>query len=79
MPHFGAARTGIRTVPEVNAKERGLESIETEVNAKERGMGINATNPLGQPFWHNRMFDVWNKLFEFCAVAVHTITDIFNR
>ena len=42
-------------------------------------MGINATNPLGQPFWHNRMFDVWNKLFKFCAVAVHTITDIFNQ
>ena len=41
-------------------------------------MGINATNPLGQPFWHNGMFDVWNKLFKFCAVAVHTITDIFN-
>ena len=42
-------------------------------------MGINATNPLGQPFWHNRMFDMWNKLFKFCAVAVHTITDIFNQ
>ena len=42
-------------------------------------MGINATNPLGKPFWLNRMFDVWNKLFQFCAVAVHTITAIFNQ
>ena len=35
----------IRTLVEVNERERGLELNETEVNIQERGLGIKCTKP----------------------------------
>ena len=52
-PRAQFARTGIRTVAEVNKYKRGLERIET---SKYSGWGLprfSSTNPLGQPLRHD--------------------------
>ena len=42
-----------------------------ELNIQDWGLGFTSPNPLGQPLWPG--FWCVNDLFQFCAVAVHTI------
>ena len=60
MPHFALCAVWTstrRTVAEVNKRDRGLESTETEVNIQEWGLGFSLPSPLGQPL-RDDMFDV---------------------
>ena len=75
MPHFGVVRTGIWTIAEVTNSKRGLESTETEVNVQECGLGLGEPKP-SQSTAPVQCSMCVNDLFQFGAVAVHTLSTL---